>query len=221
MEIAGELTLSTLCGLSRMTEATKPPQVPKTMHWPCCTMEDSIARETYLSAGQFARFRWRGSLRHAANRAHHGAFQIDRVPEDDRRPGQIERRGAMALPLRRCPISNRYTDTPCDDLSLRIVPTRGRGHRSCSLHRGKKHRCLHAGQPAQHQSLPKVLRGFCSSCGTALTYWHNDWPTQFSLTIASLDNPSLVVPVDHTWMALAVPWDSTTDRLPRHQTDRR
>jgi hypothetical protein len=76
------------------------------------------------------------------------------------------------------------------------------------------------GQPAEYRSSPKVRRGFCSSCGTALTYWQADWPTEFSLTIASLDDPSLVVPVDHTWMAHAVPWDGTTDRLPQHQTDR-
>jgi hypothetical protein len=67
---------------------------------------------------------------------------------------------------------------------------------------------------------PKVLRGFCGSCGTALTYWEADWPTEFSLTIASLDDPGLVVPADHTWMAHAVPWDSPTDGLPQHQTDR-
>jgi hypothetical protein len=76
------------------------------------------------------------------------------------------------------------------------------------------------GSPVEYRSSPKVLRGFCGSCGTALTYWEADWPTEFSLTIASLDDPGLVVPADHTWMAHAVPWDSPTDPLPQYQTDR-
>jgi hypothetical protein len=76
------------------------------------------------------------------------------------------------------------------------------------------------GQTVQYRSSPMVLRGFCVTCGTALTHWDADWPAEFSLTIASLDDPGLVVPVDHTWMAHAVPWDSPKDLLPQYQTDR-
>ncbi len=76
------------------------------------------------------------------------------------------------------------------------------------------------GCPVEFRSSPRVLRGFCGSCGTALTYWEADYPMESSLTIASLDDPGLVVPADHTWMAHAVPWDSPMDRLPQHQTDR-
>jgi hypothetical protein len=76
------------------------------------------------------------------------------------------------------------------------------------------------GRPVEYRSSPNVLRGFCGACGTALTHWDADWPAELSLTIASLDDPGLVVPADHTWMAHAVPWDSPGDRLPQHQTDR-
>lgn len=76
------------------------------------------------------------------------------------------------------------------------------------------------GCPVGYRSSPKVLREFCGTCGTALTYWEADYPMEFSLTIASLDDPGLVVPADHTWMAHAAPWDSPADRLPQHQTDR-
>jgi hypothetical protein len=57
-------------------------------------------------------------------------------------------------------------------------------------------------------------------CGTALTDWEADYPTELSLTIASLDDSGLVVPTDHTWMAHAVPWDRPADGLPQHQMDR-
>jgi hypothetical protein len=75
-------------------------------------------------------------------------------------------------------------------------------------------------RPFEYRSSPKVLRGFCGQCGTALTYWHADWPTDISVTIASLDDPGLANPVDHTWMADAVEWDKPTDGLPQYQTDR-
>lgn len=76
------------------------------------------------------------------------------------------------------------------------------------------------GRPAEYRSSPKVIRGFCGTCGTALTYWEADWPKEFSLTIASLDDPGLVRPIDHTWMSHAVAWDAASDSLPHHQTDR-
>jgi hypothetical protein len=76
------------------------------------------------------------------------------------------------------------------------------------------------GRPVEYRSSPKVLRGFCGSCGTALTYWEADFPTEFSLTIASLDDPGLAVPADHTWMAHAVAWDRPMDHLPQHPRDR-
>jgi hypothetical protein len=76
------------------------------------------------------------------------------------------------------------------------------------------------GHAVEYRSTPKVLRSFCGRCGTALTYWHADWPADISLTIASLDDPGLAPPADHTWMAQAVAWDRPTDGLPQYQTDR-
>jgi hypothetical protein len=71
------------------------------------------------------------------------------------------------------------------------------------------------GAPAEYQSSPQVRRGFCAKCGTSLTYWHAGWPHDMSFTIASLDCPELMAPVDHTGMADAVPWDVPGDRLPQ------
>jgi hypothetical protein len=76
------------------------------------------------------------------------------------------------------------------------------------------------GTPVEYRSSPKVLRGFCGGCGTALTHWEAERPNELSLTVASLDHPGLVVPADHTWMVHAVSWDSPEDGLPQHQTDR-
>ena len=76
------------------------------------------------------------------------------------------------------------------------------------------------GRPTDYRSSSAVLREFCRYCGTGLTYWHADWPNEISLTMASLDEPGLVPPVDHTWMARAVSWGKPTDGLPQFATDR-
>ena len=77
-----------------------------------------------------------------------------------------------------------------------------------------------AGKPTEYQSSPQVLRGFCDRCGTSLTYWHSGWPNDLSLTIASLDAPGSVAPVDHTGMADAVAWDKPEDGLPQYSAVR-
>jgi hypothetical protein len=48
------------------------------------------------------------------------------------------------------------------------------------------------GRPTEFQSSQVVHRGFCSNCGTPLTYrWGDNQP---SLTIGSLDEPNFVLP---------------------------
>lgn len=76
------------------------------------------------------------------------------------------------------------------------------------------------GLPRDYHSSPKVVRGFCARCGTSLSYWHADWPADISLTLASLDQPQLAAPADHTWMADAAGWDRPADGLPQLPGDR-
>jgi hypothetical protein len=72
-----------------------------------------------------------------------------------------------------------------------------------------------AGKQTEYRSSSDVPRGFCGRCGTSLTYWHARWPENLSFTISSLDNPWLAVPIDHTGMADAAPWDVPGDGLPQ------
>jgi len=77
-----------------------------------------------------------------------------------------------------------------------------------------------AGAPQHYRSSPAVLRTFCPRCGTPLTYWHEQWPEDISLTIGSLDRPELFPPADHTWISAAISWDDPADGLRRFETDR-
>ncbi len=50
-----------------------------------------------------------------------------------------------------------------------------------------------------------VTRGFCSRCGTPLTFGNND-AADIAITLGSLDAPALVEPVVQSGMESRVPW---------------
>jgi hypothetical protein len=64
-----------------------------------------------------------------------------------------------------------------------------------------------------HASSPAVLRQFCEQCGTPITYSNAEWPDTIDITIATLDRPDAMEPVEHIWMEDAVNWDRPNDGL--------
>lgn len=70
-------------------------------------------------------------------------------------------------------------------------------------------------KPIEFSSSPGVKREFCGRCGTPLTYWNKRRAEEIDLTIASLDDPDAVVPIDNIWTEDAVSWESTLNTLPR------
>lgn len=79
---------------------------------------------------------------------------------------------------------------------------------------------LLAAEPAEFASSAQVRRGFCPRCGTSLTYSHGSSSDTVDVTVASLDEPGRVAPVDHTWMSDAVAWDRPADGLAQHPRTR-
>jgi len=73
-----------------------------------------------------------------------------------------------------------------------------------------------SGEPLIYQSSASVRRGFCGRCGTPLTYWSAKRRDEIDLTIATLDAPDAIAPVDHVWMSDALAWDRPADGLPKH-----
>lgn len=71
-----------------------------------------------------------------------------------------------------------------------------------------------AGTPAAYRSSPGVLRWFCGTCGTSLTY--EGAPGEVDVTTCSLDDPAAVPPRDHTEVAARLPWDVLCDGLPAY-----
>lgn len=86
--------------------------------------------------------------------------------------------------------------------------------------------------PADHVTFMKVTptyrrssaiaeRGFCATCGSALTWKGDRHPDVIDLTIGSLDHPERVVPIDHIWTESAVPWLHIQDDRPRYPRTRK
>lgn len=77
------------------------------------------------------------------------------------------------------------------------------------------------GEPARFASSAGTHRTFCDRCGTSLTLGRSLAPEEIDVTIASLDEPSAVVPMDHTWTRHKLPWIAVRDALPCYPEARR
>lgn len=67
------------------------------------------------------------------------------------------------------------------------------------------------GDLAEYRSSPKVTRGFCTACGTSLTYRRDDRGGEIDVTLASLDDAAALVPEMHIWVEDKLPWVSIDD----------
>jgi len=73
------------------------------------------------------------------------------------------------------------------------------------------------GRLSEYHSSAQVWRGFCARCGTSLTYRHEACPAEIDVTLATLDDPTLLTPAMHVWVKDRLPWMPIGDSLPRHE----
>lgn len=76
------------------------------------------------------------------------------------------------------------------------------------------------GKPARFDSSDIAFRQFCPNCGTQLTFQFHKSPQTIDVTLASLDEPGAITPVDHIWTKRQIPWIKLADGLPRHAESR-
>jgi hypothetical protein len=76
------------------------------------------------------------------------------------------------------------------------------------------------GTLAEFRSTPPVRRGFCRTCGTPLTYSHQESPDSIDVTTCSLDEPQAFPPTHHSWLSDDVGWVRFGDGLPAFQESR-
>ncbi|WP_196260931.1 GFA family protein [Pelagibacterium limicola] len=77
------------------------------------------------------------------------------------------------------------------------------------------------GQPAKYESSPGVVRRFCPSCGTPLSYESEKMPGEIHLYAASLLDPNSVEPTCHVFESEKLAWFEVHDNLPRYATSRK
>jgi hypothetical protein len=70
--------------------------------------------------------------------------------------------------------------------------------------------------PGQYASSPGVVRGFCTTCGTPLTYASSRWPDETHFLAATLDDPADFAPTAHFHAGEALHWLHIKDDLKRH-----
>ena len=70
------------------------------------------------------------------------------------------------------------------------------------------------GEPRRFMSSPKAERAFCGQCGTALTFSFVKSPDRTDVTLASLDHPEHIGPLDHIYTTTRIPWVRLADGLP-------
>lgn len=73
------------------------------------------------------------------------------------------------------------------------------------------------GKAAIHESSPGVERGFCSACGTSLTYWRQNRPGFFDFTTVSLDDPDALPPSKEIWTCQRLAWAKGVPELPQFE----
>jgi hypothetical protein len=72
-------------------------------------------------------------------------------------------------------------------------------------------------EPSYHESSPGIFRGFCSACGTPLS-WHAVDAAHapfIELYVGTFDAPAGFLPTDHIYYEERVPWYDIADRRPR------
>lgn len=68
----------------------------------------------------------------------------------------------------------------------------------------------------QYESSPGCRRGFCTACGSQISFSAAYIPGLIDITIGSLDDPERVAPAFHYWDSRRLSWLHLGDELPRY-----
>ncbi len=69
---------------------------------------------------------------------------------------------------------------------------------------------------ARYRSSEKVVRTFCSRCGSTLQWLPDSRPEVLAIALGVIDGDPGVRPSRHIFVGSKAPWHDITDRLPRH-----
>src|SRR6267143_2147975 len=70
-------------------------------------------------------------------------------------------------------------------------------------------------RPVTSAAACAVTCGLCAACGTSLTYRNDARAAEIDVTLATLDDPTLLAPQMHLWVGDKLPWMSIDDGRPQ------
>ena len=73
------------------------------------------------------------------------------------------------------------------------------------------------GEPTTFRSSAPVRRSFCPTCGTPLTYEHDERPDEVDIATCSLDDADAFPPTHHAYLQDDLTWVRFGDGLPSYQ----
>lgn len=74
------------------------------------------------------------------------------------------------------------------------------------------------GERTERRSSPLAVRGFCSACGTPLSFQYDDSPW-VSISVGAFDEPAPLVPREHGGVESRLPWADAGAGLPTERCD--
>jgi hypothetical protein len=69
-------------------------------------------------------------------------------------------------------------------------------------------------RPAEYRSSPGVIRRFCRTCGSPMSFEGERWPEEIHLFVPSFDQPEMFKPQCHVHVGEQLRWLHLADQLP-------
>ena len=73
-----------------------------------------------------------------------------------------------------------------------------------------------SGSPHVYRSSQGVVRQFCRTCGSQLSYENTMSPNTIDITTISLDNPNAFPPTMEVWLEHRIPWQAPNQTLSQY-----
>ena len=73
-----------------------------------------------------------------------------------------------------------------------------------------------SGEPRNYHSSPGVIRRFCGTCGSGISYENAKYPDSIDLTTMSLDDPQAFPPSGEVWLEHRVSWEAVNLSLDQY-----
>ena len=73
-----------------------------------------------------------------------------------------------------------------------------------------------SGEPRSYASSLGVIRRFCGTCGSGISYEKAETPISIDLTTMSLDDPTAFPPTSEVWVEHRIPWQAVNLSLDQY-----